>query len=59
MASVEPVVATLAGAAVFGEKLTPEGVAGIMLVVFAVILMNVKNKTPDKKNIIKKAGNRI
>ncbi len=49
MASVEPVVATLAGAAVFGEKLTPEGVAGIMLVVFAVILMNVKNKARNKK----------
>jgi drug/metabolite transporter (DMT)-like permease len=43
IASVEPVVATLAGAAVFGESLTISGLAGITLTVTAIILMNIKN----------------
>lgn len=44
IASVEPVVATIVGAAVFDEKLTLQGFAGIALVIAAVILMNIKKK---------------
>lgn len=53
IASVEPVVATLVGAAVFGEKLTLQGFAGITLVVAAVILMNVKKKRYNLQQNIK------
>lgn len=60
ISSVEPVVATLVGAAVFGEKLTLQGFAGIALVVAAVILMNVKKKQDDlQQNIKINAGNNL
>ena len=46
MASVEPVVATLVGAAVFHESMSALSYAGVVLVLSAVVLLNVK---PRKK----------
>ncbi len=43
MASVEPVVASLAGFVVFGEAPTALGVAGVVLVLAAVALLNIGN----------------
>lgn len=43
MASVEPVVATAAGALVFGEALTVPAFAGIVLVLAAIVVLNVKD----------------
>lgn len=40
MASIEPVVATIAGAAVFGEVLTLPALAGILLVLGAIVVLN-------------------
>lgn len=42
MASIEPVVATAAGALVFGEGLTFSAVAGIALVLGAIVVLNAK-----------------
>ena len=42
MASIEPVVATAAGALVFGEGLTLSAVAGIALVLGAIVVLNAK-----------------
>ena len=42
MASIEPVVATAAGALVFGEGLTIPAFAGIALVLGAIVVLNVK-----------------
>ena len=42
MASVEPVVATAAGALVFGETLTVPAFAGIALVLGAILVLNAK-----------------
>ena len=44
LASVEPVVATLIGILVFHETLTPVAVVGILLVLSAVVLLNLKSK---------------
>lgn len=44
MASVEPVVATFAGCIVFGEALTPLSLAGVALVVGAIVLLNIPSK---------------
>lgn len=41
MASVEPVVATIAGCIVFGEALTPLSLAGIALVIGAIAALNI------------------
>lgn len=43
MASVEPVVATIAGWAVFGETLTALSLAGIVLVLAAIAILNLPN----------------
>ena len=40
MASIEPVVAIIAGAAVFGETLTLPALAGIFLVLGAIVVLN-------------------
>ena len=48
IASVEPVVATLVGAAVFSETLGAGNIVGIALVLGAVVLCNIK--TGNKKN---------
>lgn len=42
MASIEPVVATAAGALVFGEALTLPAFAGIALVLGAIVVLNAK-----------------
>lgn len=42
MASVEPVVATIAGVLVFHEPMTMASFAGIVLVVGAIVLLNMK-----------------
>ena len=44
MASIEPVVATAAGALVFGEALTIPAFAGIALVLAAIVVLNVKTE---------------
>lgn len=44
MASIEPVVATLVGLAIYHEKLTALSLLGIVLVLSAIVLLNVKNK---------------
>ena len=49
IAMVEPVVATLIGAAVYGEALTLSGVAGILVVLASVFVLNYKgrDKNPE------------
>lgn len=42
MASVEPVVASIAGVVVFHERMTPLSLAGILLVLGAIILLNTQ-----------------
>lgn len=42
MASIEPVVATIIGFIIYDEKLTPKGAVGIVLVLAAVALLNVR-----------------
>ena len=42
MASIEPVVATAAGALIFGEALTVLSVVGIVLVLGAIVVLNGK-----------------
>ena len=42
MASIEPVVATLVGVFVYGEALSLTGIAGIVLVLAAIVLLNIK-----------------
>jgi len=44
MASIEPVVATLCGLFIYSEKLTLLNSAGIILVLSAIVLLNVKSK---------------
>ena len=45
MASIEPVVATLTGLVVFGEKISVFGFAGIVLVMAGIVLINLCGKT--------------
>lgn len=47
MASVEPVVASIAGVVVFHEKMTPMSLAGIILVLGAIILLNTQSKVTE------------
>lgn len=44
MASVEPVVATIVGAAVFRERMSALSYAGVVLVLSAVVLLNVRTR---------------
>lgn len=44
MGTLEPVVATVAGAAAFHESISPAGFAGIALVLAAVAVLNIKRK---------------
>lgn len=44
MASIEPVVATLVGIFIYHEALTLMGACGILLVLSAIVLLNVKGK---------------
>ena len=47
IATVEPVVATVIGAAVYKEALTLSGVIGIILVLSAVVVLNYKGGTAE------------
>ena len=53
MASVEPVVATIAGILVFHETMTAESLLGIVLVIAAIVLLNLPNgkRTGQYKNV--------
>lgn len=42
MASVEPVVATIVGVVIYKEALTAMSAAGIVLVLAAIVLLNIK-----------------
>lgn len=42
MASIEPIVATLLGIFVFGEHMTAVGALGVLLVLAAIVLLNLK-----------------
>lgn len=44
LATVEPMVATLFGAALFGESITLASAVGILLILCAIILLNAKKK---------------
>lgn len=44
MASIEPVVATLLGIIVFHESMTVTGIVGVLLVMGAIILLNLKER---------------
>lgn len=47
LASVEPVVGTLCGVLIFHEPITVLGVAGIMLVLLAIVVLNIKLKKEE------------
>ena len=49
MASVEPVVATLVGLAIYHEKLSLTAFLGVILVLSAIVLLNIKNKETELK----------
>lgn len=49
LASVEPVVATLVGILVFHETLTPVALLGVVLVLSAVMLLNLKERQSAKE----------
>lgn len=44
MASIEPVVATLVGIAIYNEALTAMSAAGVVLVLAAIVLLNIKSE---------------
>lgn len=44
LATVEPMVATLLGAAVYGEKITPTSALGVALILAAIVLLNVSGR---------------
>ena len=48
LATIEPMVATLIGIAVFSEKLTVFSALGIILILAAVILLNIKADAKEK-----------
>ena len=50
IAMVEPVVATLIGAAVYGEALTLSGVAGILVVLASVFVLNYKGRDKNAES---------
>ena len=45
MASIEPVVATIVGIVIYNESLTITGAIGIVLVLLAIVLLNIKTKS--------------
>ena len=47
IAMIEPVVATLIGAAFYNEKITAMGVLGIILVLLSVFILNIKGRKAD------------
>ncbi len=49
IATIEPMVATLVGITVFSEPLTIMSASGILLILSAVILLNLKQRHPETK----------
>ena len=49
IASVETVVAVIIGVAAFKEKLTAISLAGILMVIFSILLMNRKHRCAEKR----------
>lgn len=47
MASVEPVVATLVGLVIYHEKLSLTAFLGVVIVLSAIVLLNIKNKETE------------
>ena len=47
LATIEPMVATLIGVLVFSEPLTLSSGLGVLLILAAVILLNLKEKRKD------------
>lgn len=50
IAMVEPVVATLIGAAVYGEPITLSGAAGILIVLASVFVLNYKGRVENAES---------
>ena len=50
IAMVEPVVATLIGAAVYGEAITLSGAAGVVMVLAAVFILNLKGRVKNEQS---------
>ena len=50
IAMVEPVVATLIGAAVYGEALTLSGIVGILIVLLSVFVLNYKGRVKNAES---------
>lgn len=48
LATVEPLVATVLGAVVYNEKITLLSAAGIICILFAVVILNIKSKSSNK-----------
>ena len=48
MATVEPVVATLVGVVAFAEPLSTIGIAGIVLVVISLVMLNIKSEKENE-----------
>lgn len=48
MASIEPVVATLVGVIIYKEGMTAANAAGIVMVIAAIVILNVKGKSHEK-----------
>jgi drug/metabolite transporter (DMT)-like permease len=51
MASTEPVVATLMGALIYKEKMPFISVLGVLLVIGAVVVLNMRIHKPEKQNV--------
>ena len=49
IASVEPVVATLTGSLIFHEPLTLDSLAGLILVLASLVLLNLEPKKSKKE----------
>lgn len=52
MASVEPVVATIAGILVYHEAMTPASLCGVILVITAIVLLNIRLDKGVKKCLL-------
>ena len=48
IASIEPVVATLIGATIYKEEMTPTGLAGVLLVLASIVLININIEATHK-----------
>lgn len=51
IATVEPIVATIIGVAIYNEKITVSKLVGILLIIFSIVVLNIKVK--NKKEYTK------